>query len=221
MAMTIAGGAQAQLPLGQVALDLSGQGLVAGYHQYTTTFTAQTVKSTVTFIFRNDPGYFAFDNASVMDITNPSGELLVNGGFEALVTSPGVDPNGQMAPGWTLYQQPGVTNLGGVYNAASMNGIVTGGPLGGQGGSSQFWGDGSTNAYDGIAQSFTSQAGDTYQVSFWLDWSVDAGSTPTAFDSTSINAAVYAPDPIPEPASLALFGAGVAALGLVRRRRRG
>ena len=92
-AMAVAGNAQAQVNVGppgqayDTVLDLSGSTVGTGYTQYgagnTITFVATGTTSTVTFAFRNDPGYFAFDNASVMDITNPSGNLLVNGDFEA------------------------------------------------------------------------------------------------------------------------------------------
>jgi autotransporter-associated beta strand protein len=128
-------------------LDLAGTPIAANnvVNSHSASFVATSTASTVTFVFRHDPGVFTFDNASVKDSLAPATNLLTNGNFLG-----GATPPGGGSPGWTYFQQAGVTFLGH--------------QLGGTGG----WIDGATQGYDGIDQTFATLVGHTYDVAFNL-----------------------------------------------------
>jgi hypothetical protein len=171
-------------------------------------FQATSNDSTVTFVFRDDPGYFTFDNAVVADSSAPSVNLLTNGTFSTGLTS-----QGGGATGWTYFQQTGVTYLG--QQLAD--------PPGG-------WYDGSTGGYDGIYQTFATVSGDSYDVSFTLV--TNLSGTNTTFQQTSTNGQtgiegngidmlVYAgngipPTNVPEPTTGALMLGSLALLAVWR-----
>jgi hypothetical protein len=105
---------------------------------------------TLAFQFRNSPGYWYLDDASVYD---GGSQMLINGGFETGSLSPWVEttPNG---------------NCGGL--AASVTNTLP------------FTGnysliDGSFSCADEVSQQFMATAGQIYVVSFWLK---AAGSGP-------------------------------------------
>jgi hypothetical protein len=205
---------------GLLIQDLSGTPISSSYTNYTSSFVASSSESTVTFVFRHDPGFFAFDNASVTG-TGCGANCLANGDFE--VGPPTTPPNG--APSWTYFQQAGVTFLG--YVAA--NGTDG---LNAESGT-QFWDDGATQGYDGIDQTFATVSGDTYDVSYWLS---ETGANDVDYQDVSTNGQpgtsgngidvlVYAgnglpPTGVPEPATIALIGAGLAGAAAMRRRKK-
>jgi hypothetical protein len=192
-------------------LDLAGNPIDTATHAYSADFTATTALSTVTFTFRQDPGFFLLSNVSVTDLTNPSGNLLVNGDFS--VGAP--TAAGAGVPDWTYFIQTGNTF-----------------PqfLGFENGSGFF--DGSTQAYDGIDQAFGSTAGDLYNVSFDLASDTGGGvyqQTSTNGDTTNtggngIDAVVYAgnglpPVTVPDGFSTSLLLLGSVSLLAVFKRR--
>jgi hypothetical protein len=237
IALGVAGRASAQNlspPVsGLLILDLAGTTIFPAYTQYTALFAATTTASTVTFVFRHDPGFFAFDDAAVVDATTASGNLLLNPGFE--IGAPTISGDG--APGWTYFQQAGLADVGlpvlGFEAASPTNGLSA---MSG----SFFWDDGATGGYDGIDQTIPTTVGDIYDVSFFLaEVNSNGFSTPgndyqqictnglVGTDCNGIDVVVYAGSGLPpagavsEPASLAVLGIAAGGLVLVRRKRAG
>src|ERR1700685_3916615 len=67
-------------PAGAI-LDLNGQPITNTDQVYTVSFAAALANTAITFAFRQDPDFLSFSNASVVDLTTPSGNLLADGQF--------------------------------------------------------------------------------------------------------------------------------------------
>jgi hypothetical protein len=209
-------------------LDLNGQPVPsATYQLYSTTFTAQSTSTYVTFAFRNDPGFFGFDDASVT-AAGSSLNLLSNPGFDT-------PPNDGTEQPWKDYGQVGVTYTGVILPSQGASGLT---PRSGH----YFWYDGSTGGYDFLYQQIATELDQTYTVQFYLSQATTQGGVPpiTTFSDictngqtgTSCNGAdalVYAGDSLPstvpptgtpEPETSGLLAAGIAGLAVFARRRR-
>lgn len=192
------------------------------YTQYTTSFVASSTNTTVSFIFRDDPTYISFDDASVT-LASGGSNLLADPGFESAA------PYSSFPQGWTTISQ---SNVGGVISSGTPTGDADN-PYDG----AYYWRDGIVGAFDGLAQTVPTVVGDTYTVSFYLaedgnapDNNGGGGSDVVSEDvsggsyvfgaSDGIDAAVYAGAGIPagfavapEPSTWALMLTGFALLG--------
>ncbi len=196
------------------------------YTQYSTTFVATASSTTVTFLFRNDPGFTAFDDASV---SNGGPNLLTNPGFESGLA------------GWNFLNFYGAGFAGVVSTNSPAGGSNCGASSLTANSGSNFWCDGATQAYDALDQVLATTAGDTYTVSFWTNQAnVTGGGPNTNYQQISTNGhnsgvdtlgngddiLVYAsangppPPTVPESSTWAMMLLGFAGLGFAGYRAR-
>ena len=196
---------------GLLVLDLAGQPITTADLPYSASFVATTSLSTVTFVHRQDPGFFVLSDVSVADASAPADNLLQNPDFT--VGAPPVAGAG--VPDWNYFIQSG--NLFPQYLGYELTG---GGFF-----------DGSTQAYDGIDQTFSTVAGDTYDINFDLQSTTGGGvyqQTSTNGDTVDtggngIDALVYAGNGLPPTSNVpdtastaALVILGLAAVAVLR-----
>ena len=164
-------------PVGAI-LDLSGTPIPGGgdaatYQQYSVSFTASLSSTAITFAFRDDPAFISFVNASVMDLTTNSGNLLVNGDFsQGTYTDNG---NAFTPNDWMYANQFGATSGGLVQSQQSLNCSTF----------SFCWYDGAVQAYDAISQVIPTTAGDQYQITFSVAENSNCGTC--KFSAVSTN----------------------------------
>jgi len=198
-------------PSGPVILNLAGNSIPTSYTNYAVNFFATSSLTNLSFAFREDPAFILLDDVSLTDFTTPSGELLINGGFED-------GPVGANAPnGWTYLNTFGAT-FGGIVNTGCAHS-----------GSNCYY-DGAVQAYDGITQQVATTAGDLYHLSFWLADNGGGGIFRNVSDNgqpgtggNGRNVVVYGgavPSGTPEPATWGLMLVGFGALGATLRRRK-
>jgi len=136
------------------------------YTQYIYNLTANSSTTYLTFLFRQDPTYWGFDNVSLIDSFGK--ELMVNGGFETGDTT-----------GWIQVRQQGL----------AVDGVVVPSTVGTTADDSEegnyYWVDGSVEGVDGLAQAIATVTGQTYALSFWLAGSggSSSGSQFASFDA--------------------------------------
>ena len=199
-------------PNGPVVLNLNGTSIPHTFTPYTTSFTATSTTSNISFAFREDPAFIQLDNVIVSTGGGPN--LLINGNFE-------MGPVGAQAPtGWTYLNTFGAT----------FGGVVTNGFSCGVG--NNCYNDGAVQAYDSITQAIATTPGLLYNISFdlsddgplltFLAISNNGGS---GTSGNGANLVVYAGEgepvrAVPLPAALPLFATGLGALGLLGWRRK-
>ncbi|CAF1038405.1 unnamed protein product [Adineta steineri] len=118
------------------------------YTCYAYTWTATALSATLSFFFRHDPGGWMIDDVSVYYGTT---QKIINGGFEA----------GSLT-GWNYSGHCG-NNVGQAYSGSSYA----------KSGSWYYYDpcsgySGSNSSGDTISQTFSTIAGGTYTISFWL-----------------------------------------------------
>lgn len=209
-------GVQAQNPPPGALFDLSvvHPTPLPDYTLFSFSFIAGTANTVVSFAFREVPAFFAFDDVSV-SLQGGGANLLANPGFEDAVV-------GQNTPtAWGRFIQPiAVSAIGQVASSVDPYGCSVAAHTG-----TNFWCDGAVEGYDGLFQTVSTAIGSTYNVSFWLQDNSGRGMTnPTinmlGYAAAGLPGGTVPVALIPEPETYALLLAGLAAMGVVARRRK-
>ena len=200
-------------PAGAI-LDLNGQ--VVNHGAATTesvSFVGGVASTNVTFAFRDDPTFISFSNVSLVDNTDHSGNLILNGNFAS--------GSGENPTDWAFVNEYGA-EASGVVGTNCAGGLAT------------CWVDGSVQAYDAITQVVSTNIGDSYTLSFaysengpltnFSDLSTNGDVTDTGGNGLDILAYAQAGTPsptavTPEPSSMLLVGTGLLSIGGVFRKR--
>jgi hypothetical protein len=139
---------------------------------YTANFTIPNAASgltTLTFAFRNDPGFFGFGDVTLTDTTSSTAVTLP--GLDTVVTSAGGP--GDYTGCTTGAEWCGFNQVDGIAAGQLLQGADS--PLPFSSGlvwndsNAYFWLDGATQQYDGIFTNAQLNPGDSYQVSFDLE----------------------------------------------------
>jgi hypothetical protein len=153
---------------------------------------------------------------SLVDLADPSKNLLLNGNFSSY------NPSSLLPNNWT-YANP---------QGAAFGGFVTTTCIG----ASTCWYDGATQGYDSLSQSVATTSGDTYKISFWAvddsalpRWSsISTNGDITDPGGNGANILTYAfpngssgppPPAAPELSTWAMMLLGFAGLGYIGYRR--
>ena len=126
------------------------------YTQYTYTYVAISSTTRITFAFREDLGFFLLDDISVVNINSPNSDLIVYGGFE----------NGALSPSWDYCDPVNSTSEGFILsNTAHLiwDNVTFLARTG-----SYCYADGIIAFPDYLSQTFATQIGATYNISYWL-----------------------------------------------------
>ena len=197
-----------------LATSPQNSGVLSTYKDFTTSFTADSSSTYVSFAFREIPAYFALDDVSVTAMGS-STNLLADPGFESAT------PGQNVPTGWGRWIQP--IDVSAIGEVAS-NSAAYGCPPNVAHSGTQFWCDGSVEGYDAVYQAVATTAGQTYNVSFWLG--DNSGSAPY---QPGIDMLVYAGDSIPvgtipvgtpEPGPLGLLAVGLGTVVFLGRKYR-
>jgi hypothetical protein len=204
-------------PAGAI-LDLNGQPITNSNQSYSVDFTAAVANTAITFAFRQDPSFESFSNASVVDLTTSSSNILLNGNF-ALGTV-----GTSNATSWTYANMYGAA-FGGVVATSTSTPACNG--------FSTCWYDGAVQAYDAISQTVATHVGDVYQISFNLNGgggrtysSLSTNGDVTDTGGNGIDVLVYAQEglpvagSVPEPSTWAMMILGFAGIGFMAYRRK-
>lgn len=184
---------------GSTLIDLSGQtadlssynsdgtcaNCTANITTYSQTFTAAGPLATLTFAFRNDPGFFGFTDVQVVaGATAETGTNLINDpNFQAAFNNAANNPAGPTnfnGDGLAQASDPSCATAGVwcTFNQSSQGlGFPVQSPAAAEtngsgldfGGSQYFWQDGAVQGYEGLFQNVSVTEGNQYTVSFQLE----------------------------------------------------
>ena len=200
---------------------------LTSYQEFMTHFVADNTTEFVSFAYRESARVFlAFDDATVI-IQGGSTNLLADPGFESAMDGQNCNHNNSLGcpSGWGAWiQAVDVSAIGQVATNAAPYGCPPNAAHSG----TNFWCDGSVQGYDAVYQQLTGlTVGSTYNITFWLG--DNSGVPPNQNVGSQVDMLVYAGDSLPvgsiplgtpEPGTLSLIGAGVLAIGLIKRRRK-